>query len=196
MNNWHLWFSDFESAIDETQIHTESICVAPVTSIDYSDEVVETNEQHDFKSNELHCDEMSIPNSDIDETFQNDMENYEYGTNDEYINSKDGHEEYQSDNYDLDNGIVSGQSSEICLLPRNFRDVNVVQKQQIINEFCNMNCDHCDVRFEAFEEISTHYKDMHSDKPEGYAKCCDRIFKVHKFFNDHILWHLNKSIWK
>lgn len=112
------------------------------------------------------------------------------------VSSCDENNDNQSDDLNMDMDIVPAESSNIFRPPRHINDVNLEQKHQIINQYFDMSCDYCDTRFREFEDATQHYRTEHANQAEGYVKCCDKIFKVRKKFNDHIVFHLNPEAFK
>lgn len=80
------------------------------------------------------------------------------------------------------------------LLPQHIDDVRHEQRQQIIDQYCNMNCYLCDMKFEDFYDADKHYRTMHN-KSKGYLRCFNNKAK-HSHFLSHIVWHLNPNIFK
>lgn len=176
--------SDFEIAEEpheESHIHTESICVASVAY----------NLADEFDDNKVTFESVELPNG----------EPMSDASHDDDIDSDADIDGFQSDDdSESDPNILHAQPTEIeiNLLPRHISEVTPVQKQQIVSQYFDMNCNYCDEQFQEFEEVAVHYRVQHRDLPEGYLKCvkCELKYKVRKKFNDHIVWHLNPDVFK
>ncbi|XP_058836071.1 transcription factor grauzone-like [Topomyia yanbarensis] len=60
-----------------------------------------------------------------------------------------------------------------------------------IKLYCQMNCELCSERFEAFNQLKKHYSRIHNKK--GFVKCCNLRFGDAKRLKEHIKVHINPS---
>lgn len=61
-------------------------------------------------------------------------------------------------------------------------------KTLVIPTYFDMNCDNCSFVFETYDEVRSHYLNVHNvDK--GHIKCCNKRFRFKPEIRRHIEWH-------
>lgn len=64
------------------------------------------------------------------------------------------------------------------------------EQDELIRQTVSMDCDICFQTSATFEELLTHYKDVHGNS-QGYVKCCEKTFKRRYVLLEHVKLHLN-----
>lgn len=72
--------------------------------------------------------------------------------------------------------------------------LNTIQHDSGVKEFFEMKCDICKAELSSLQHAKLHY--LEHGIADGYIKCCDMKFREIKQVNDHLLYHLNPSIFK
>lgn len=63
-----------------------------------------------------------------------------------------------------------------------------INDQLVIPEYLNMNCYNCPFVFKTYNEIRSHYLNVHN-ADMAHIKCCDRKFRSKSEIKQHIEWH-------
>lgn len=71
----------------------------------------------------------------------------------------------------------------------------VIDIPQLMAQYFDMQCSHCDVQFNGLEDAQYHYHENHG-KVRGYVKCCGRQFRGYTRIRDHLLWHVHMERFK
>lgn len=66
--------------------------------------------------------------------------------------------------------------------------VNEDDKQLVIPEYLDMNCYNCSFVFKTYDEIRSHYLNVHN-ADMAHIKCCNRKFRSKSEIKQHIEWH-------